>query len=230
MIGITKADVFEAANTLVAEGMDPTQESVRVYLGRGSKGTIHKYLKAWKWACFHAYQNQSVVGDSVGSKKWATEKRRLEAIIKNQMEQNEKLSLELVDSELENASLKEQVKNLEKTVVQNEENILLKEADCQAAQEALATLKGERKEVLQHILGDKNQQIESLREEIKVLNTESRKEAIEAGYKAQEDLMNERVININLKEKIKGLEKTVSDLQQRLLQAQVAHQRLKSSG
>ena len=230
MIGITKADVFEAANILVAKGTEPTQESVRVYLGRGSKGTIHKYLKAWKWACFQAYQNQSAAGDSVGPKKWATEKRRLEEIIKTQMEQNEKISSELVDSELENASLKEQVKKLEKELTQSRENTLLKEGEAKAVQEALVTLKEERNEVLQHILEDKNQQIESLREEIKALNTESRKEAIEAGYKAQEDLINERVINVNLKEKIKGLEKTVSDLQQRLIQTQIANQRLKSSG
>src|SRR5688572_11331147 len=47
---ITREQVFAAADRICAEkqGGDPTQVEVRVLLGTGSMGTIHKYLRQWR--------------------------------------------------------------------------------------------------------------------------------------------------------------------------------------
>lgn len=48
-IGITKEDVIQAANVLVAEGKSPTVLNVRKTLGNtGSNTTINKHLSEWK--------------------------------------------------------------------------------------------------------------------------------------------------------------------------------------
>lgn len=46
-VGITKEQVFAAANQLVAQGTHPSINAVRDVLGTGSNGTIHKHLKEW---------------------------------------------------------------------------------------------------------------------------------------------------------------------------------------
>lgn len=46
--GITKSDVFKAANELVGRGTDPTIEQVRGILGTGSNSTIAGFLREWR--------------------------------------------------------------------------------------------------------------------------------------------------------------------------------------
>ena len=45
--GITEADVFKAADTLLARGERPTIERVRQELGSGSPNTVNRHLDAW---------------------------------------------------------------------------------------------------------------------------------------------------------------------------------------
>lgn len=47
-IGITKEDVFVAANQVLASGQKPTNDRIRKILGTGSFNTICKYLAEWK--------------------------------------------------------------------------------------------------------------------------------------------------------------------------------------
>jgi chromosome segregation ATPase len=47
-MAITKDDIFNAADELVAEGKNPTQLLIRERLGGGSFSTIHNYMKQWR--------------------------------------------------------------------------------------------------------------------------------------------------------------------------------------
>ena len=46
--GISKTEVFEKANQLIGEGIEPTIEQVRLKLGTGSNSTIAGYLREWR--------------------------------------------------------------------------------------------------------------------------------------------------------------------------------------
>lgn len=69
-------------------------------------------------------------------------------------------------------------------------------------------------------LRDKNKQVESLREELKELNQASLKQVRDAGFRGDEALMQEKVISLNLKEKISSLEKMLETRQQELTREQ----------
>ncbi len=47
MSNLSKQDVFNAADELLAEGVKPSQQLVREKLGRGSATTIHRILNDW---------------------------------------------------------------------------------------------------------------------------------------------------------------------------------------
>jgi vacuolar-type H+-ATPase subunit I/STV1 len=46
--GLTREDVFAAADEIFASGKNPTQASVRAKLGKGSFSTISKHLSDWR--------------------------------------------------------------------------------------------------------------------------------------------------------------------------------------
>ena len=49
MSGITKEQIYGAADSLAAQGIMPSNDKVRLALGNtGSEATIQKYLKEWK--------------------------------------------------------------------------------------------------------------------------------------------------------------------------------------
>ena len=45
--GIQEEDVFRAADALLAEGLRPTIERVRLKIGRGSPNTVSPMLERW---------------------------------------------------------------------------------------------------------------------------------------------------------------------------------------
>jgi uncharacterized protein (DUF2267 family) len=45
--GVQQADVWAAADALIAEGLRPTIERVRLKIGRGSPNTVSPMLEAW---------------------------------------------------------------------------------------------------------------------------------------------------------------------------------------
>ena len=48
-LGVSKEDIFQAANEIAASGEMPTMHKIRDVLGgRGSDVTLHKYLTQWK--------------------------------------------------------------------------------------------------------------------------------------------------------------------------------------
>ena len=60
--GIQEADVFEAADALLAEGKRPTIERVRLKIGRGSPNTVSPMLERW-----FATLGERLVGSAAGS-------------------------------------------------------------------------------------------------------------------------------------------------------------------
>lgn len=52
---LTKKDVWDAADALLADGENPTQHRVLEALGRGSATTVNKHLKAWREARDETY-------------------------------------------------------------------------------------------------------------------------------------------------------------------------------
>jgi hypothetical protein len=60
--GIQEADVFEAADALLAEGKRPTIERVRLKIGRGSPNTVSPMLERW-----FATLGERLVGFTAGS-------------------------------------------------------------------------------------------------------------------------------------------------------------------
>lgn len=111
--GITRQQVFEAANLIAAKGLGPTQDSVRAFLGSGSRATLHKYLKEWKQACFQKSSINMLDGAGEDVQELLKEKHELEQIIDKQTKKNEHLSFLLVEAELENARSREKVQRLE---------------------------------------------------------------------------------------------------------------------
>lgn len=50
--GISKSEVYNAAQIIADNGQIPTTQAIRNLLGSGSSSTIHKHLLTWKHACF----------------------------------------------------------------------------------------------------------------------------------------------------------------------------------
>ncbi len=104
-INLTKQDVFKAAEAIITKGLTPTQDNVRGYLGRGSRGTIHKYLQQWKLACFRNNKTVYELSTEQNFAKFHQEKQQLEVAIANLQEQNKIITMELAKTEKENIVL-----------------------------------------------------------------------------------------------------------------------------
>jgi hypothetical protein len=222
--GITAKDVFKVAETLVREGQTPTQERIREYLGRGSRGTIHKYLKQWKENCFQQKGN-SLKTDALDARALFEEKHFLEKVIENQIAQNALLASQLVESERELRQLQAGHQQLMLELAEIKEKYGPLEIKYQSLEEAYQVLKEGQGEALQTVMIDKNQQIESLRQELKEVNQSSLAAVMDLGYRGDDALMTEKVKTLHLRDKVAGLEKTVQALRQPLLDAE----RIKSS-
>lgn len=214
-IGITSKDVFKAAETLVAQYQTPTQESIREYLGRGSRGTIHKYLKQWKQNCFQKwgiYSNTEVID----LKTVLEEKRALEKMIEKQIMQHELLTAQLVDAERGLIQAQEKNQQLMVALEKLKEQYTPVEMAHKSLQEAYEVLREGQDKALQTLMIDKNQQIESLRQELKEVNQTSLASVMDIGYRGDDALMMEKVKTLHLKDQVIALEKTVGTLKQQL--------------
>jgi chromosome segregation ATPase len=201
---ITRQDVFEAAQGLIAKGYTPTQDGVRHFLGRGSRGTIHKYLKEWKEACFKQ-GGKKPKPEIEDTKKLLEENKRLEQQSSKQLEQNKILSHDLLIAERELAKVKEQCENQteEINLLQEKHAVLEKEHEqILIAYEAMCQ---ERETAIEKVLADKNQLIEALRAELQETHKENLEQARNWSYQQDETLMQEKVKSLNFQEQVKTL-------------------------
>ncbi len=226
--GISSQDVCQAAEALIAQGQTPTQAHIREYLGRGSKGTIHKYLKQWKQNCFQKISHPSST-ELIHAKSLFEEKCALEKVIEKQITENERLSIQLVDAERDLMQVQEKNLQLNLAVDQLKSGYTHLEIKYQFLQEAYQVLREEKDTALQLLMVDKNEQINRLMEELKALNETALKAVREQGYQTDDALMQEKVLNLNLKQKVEDLEKTIKNLQTQLIRLSQSEQNLKAT-
>ncbi len=227
-IGITAKEIFKVAETLVAQGKTPTQDTIREYLGRGSKGTIHKYLKQWKQNCFKKGSLNSNTIDLMDPKTFFEEKDVLDKTIQKQLDQNEQLTAQLVDTERRLNQVQEKNQQLMVELEYFKRQYTSLEAEHKILQEAYQVLREGQNKALQTLIEDKNQLVESLRQELREVNQASLAQVREMGYQGDEALMEEKVKSLNLQEKVSALEKELSSLQQQLAREQQANQPLRN--
>ncbi|HQW57973.1 MAG TPA: DNA-binding protein [Gammaproteobacteria bacterium] len=223
-ISITAKDVFQASEALIAAGKTPTQGRVREYLGRGSKGTIHKYLKQWKQTCFekgfHPHGNPATE-----NKVSSQEKQGLEKLVQKQILDQERLSTEMLETERQLTKAKEQNRALTTNFEESKFQYAILETAYKNLQEAFQVLSDSQENIFQTLLKDKNQHIGSLRQELKELNEASLMAVKDIGYQADEALIVEKLKTIHLSDQVHALQKTVEDLKKELLKVQVVKNR-----
>jgi hypothetical protein len=218
-IGITRDDVYNAAQMIAESGAFPTIQSVRSKIGSGSLVTINKHLQVWKSERLLKPAIKIEPGhDALKPKKIVAENLELQAIVEKQMEQNSALSAKILKLEQEKMEVKSSInvlaldfknvtdKNLDLKKVVSEHNNLLTE------------LKVAHLTAMNTIIDDKNSAIEGLKEELKAVHAESLTMVRQMSFDGQDLLMTERVKNINLTEQLKVLQDRIAKLEKNTLQ------------
>lgn len=216
-IGITQADVYNAAQAIAEAGDFPTIQSVHAKLGRGSLGTIHKHLLAWKQERLLAPAIKFEVSkDATKVKHLIHEKQNLEKTVQRQIEQNVAMSSQLLDLEQENIGLKSKLSvSLEQIQSLSAENTRLINK-VSAHDDLLKQLKASHVDAINIILSDKNAEIESLKIELKTVHLASIEMVRKTSFEGQDLLMLERVKTINLNDQVKALNAKIHHLEQKL--------------
>lgn len=196
--------VFEAAQALVKQGRIPTQDSVRQYLGRGSRGTIHKYLQQWKQACFEN-SSQGLEQSQEPASGWIEAKLSLEQALEKQIQLNKVLSQDLLQTERELARLREQANLQQKQLTDWQAVQQRREAESEKIKTAYEAVCMERETAIQHVIEDKNRLIEKLRIELKAVYEENLKQIQEWSFKKEDQLLQEKVKCLNYEEQFKRL-------------------------
>lgn len=206
--GITDIEVFEAAGSLVSEGITPTVITLHQRLGRGSHSTINRYFRQWK---AQKYRGHLEVDDNL-----MEEVSALKLELSEQRSLNDALSIELNKITNENLSL-------------NEENNKIKEAFNESEQERegienqlalmsahLENLAAEREHFLSKVTKEKDREIESLKGEISHIHQESLKLVQDISHSSHEKYLREKIENDNLKETLEKTEKVLSALKKKV--------------
>jgi len=208
---ITETDILKAIDELMAKGIEPTQNKVRDFLGRGSRGTIHKYLSEWKKDCLQkGLKEGSEVPGNVP--QIIEEKRILELNYKNKVAQLETYSKELIDSEKslieqksENMGLKIE---LEKTKKELQEVISQKDK----FESLFNELRAERGSIFDKISFEKDKIINDLRAELKTVHEITWKEITDIARNEETRLIDEKCKVIYLNDEVKILKRKNQDL------------------
>jgi hypothetical protein len=212
-LGISKDDVYNAAQALAESGVVPTMHAVHRQIGSGSLTTIHKYLLQWKHERFLKPAIKIAPSkDAVKAKKILEEHADLENIIQRQIEQNSTLSYQLLASEQDAAKLKQETR------------ILLAELAAVKAENAelqrlVLEIKTHHNDVVNLLLLDKNSEIESLKQELFTVHKASLELVRSTSFAGQDVLINERIKNINLHEKIKLLTDNIKNFAKTVMPA-----------
>ena len=166
--GVQEADVWAAADALIAQGLRPTIERVRQHIGRGSPNTVSPMLENWFATLGHRLgvageQSPSVassVPDAVqrmAQELWSTAQEEAQQTAKAALAEREAL---LKAAEAEQAAQKEQLAQREATMQAQ------KEAMNQALQLAQAQAQdlSRRLDEMQQQLQDRDGRMEELRD------------------------------------------------------------------
>jgi len=203
--GITKENVYNAAQALAESGAVPTMHAVHYQIGSGSLTTIHKYLLQWKLErLLKPAIKIAPSKDAIKAKKILEDHADLDNIIQRQIEQNSDLSYQLLVAE-QNANKFKQ-----------ETEVLLTELSGVKSENAellilISEIKTHHQEVISLLLHEKNSEIESLKQELFTVHKASLDLVRSTSFAGQDVLINERIKNINLHEKIKALTDSIKN-------------------
>ena len=217
--GVTKQEVYKAANIIAAKQLIPSITELKKLLGRGSTTTIHKYFKSWKQECYQRGSNTSGV-DLIKYNTITEEIHTLKQTLNKQTSKNAQLSTQLIQAEQNLAQLKETHQTLFNAFNLLKEQALLLEAEKEKYKTALESVMAERDQVLATVLNQQNQLIESLRQELKEVNQISIERVKELGRKGDDALIEEKVKSINLQEEITQQKQIIEELKLQLLKNQ----------
>ncbi len=215
--GITQNDVFNAALAIAEAGNFPTIQSVRAKIGSGSLVTIHKHLLAWKQErLLRPAVKIAPSKNAVKAKEVLAQKLELEDALKSQIEQNTTLSSKILEVEHTNAEQAEQITLLESQLrsLRTENHEL--QIKNSSHDEVIAELKNSYLEMLESVRSEKNVEIENLKAELKEVHLAALEMVRKTSADSQDALMNEKVKNINLEDKINVLNKQIAGLEKKL--------------
>lgn len=184
--GIQEADVWGAADALIAQGLRPTIERVRLHIGRGSPNTVSPMLEAW-FATLGAR-----LGVSDAAQDPADEVPEPVRLAAQQMWQgaleHAKISAELLLHDREAS-----IAAAEKTLAVNEQHLVQREEAVhqqkKAMEDAMKLARSQAQELsrrleeMQQLLQERESQIQMLRQEVTAKNQlreEDRKQHAEA--------------------------------------------------
>lgn len=215
---VTKDAVFTIAQSLVNEGLLPTQAKVRENLGFGSMHTIHCYLQEWKQKCFAANKATPLLQEELTSATLELDsleqgKKSFDKIKLQLQQQIASLTAELKAVEQRANKWEYQAETLQaELVLQTVENNKLL-AQYQNCQERLL----ERERNLELFIQDKNQLITSLRQEMKETAEQAVKEAREYNHRQHDSLLKLQVENMNLQQELKLVSKKTKEHEEQVL-------------
>lgn len=122
--GITRDQVFDAANRLMQHGTQPTVARIRAALGRGSFSTIHQHLLDWKNFRWHADNHLEWVPQAVETKArellhviWDLAARdageEIERLVAEYQQETIRLQQQLMRAKEENLQLEKEISRLQ---------------------------------------------------------------------------------------------------------------------
>lgn len=184
-IGISEYQVFQAADQLAADGLQPSVDTIRVELGNtGSRTTINKYLKLWRER--QAHRNVAGANLSGHLRQVITEQSELLLSVL-EAESNTKLQAKTKEFEETYQALRDNYQQLEQNHVQSLDSLkslqdlsddqalqlLQKQAELtdlndqnQSLREALAKEVG-RRETLELAISDRDRRVLTAQKELK---------------------------------------------------------------
>ena len=212
---ITKQDVQKIANQLAVAGLIPTQKLVRNRLGKGSGGTIQKYLSEWKQECFKNFASLNKIV-AIDNNSLLEEHRFLKLELQKQLERNEHYAQELIDAEKANIDLKEE--NHQLKLLNQDLQLSLTEAKAtnNVLKQVTEKIQNELNLNANQTIQKLRQTIDDLRLELKTLNETSIAALRETSNQGHEVLMQEKVNSINLQAKIDALTKELLESKKQL--------------
>ena len=224
-IRLNKKTVFEAAGIIATRSKMPTIKLIRMELGGGSETTIHKYLDHWKKELLQL-ANQITEGTITPLKIAPDSNRDLEQALITQSTQTKVLTDQLIQSEKENMTLKDQNESLQselKAITEKYKALLLKDEHLE---KLCQEIKAERAVMAEAIMKDKNNQIQFLQQELREMNKASLEQIKKMGFEGDDALIQEKVKSIQLEDKVKLLEDQLKSLEKELKAAKEANQPL----
>lgn len=193
-IGVSEHQVFQAADQLAADGVQPSVDTVRTELGNtGSRTTINKYLKHWRERRAHrdsAGANLSghlrqVISDQAelllsvleaeSSTKLQEKSQEFEANMQSLIAKNQQLEQTCLEMQARLDALLEADEQQAHNLLKKQSELADLKEENQTLRESLAKEVG-RREILNQAISDKDKQLASLRSELKA--SQSRNEIL----------------------------------------------------